>query len=97
MRSIDYQELNKTFTVESLPPGKNVVGCRWIYSLKYNSDGAIERHKARLVAQGFTQQKGVDFTDTFSPVAKMASVKMLFGLADKHGWSLTQMDIDYAF
>ncbi|CAA7049128.1 unnamed protein product [Microthlaspi erraticum] len=92
-----YQELNKIFTIESLPPGKNVVGCRWIYTFKYNSDGAIERRKARLVAQGFTQQEGVDFTDTFSSVSKMASVMMLLGLAANHGWSLTQMDVTCAF
>lgn len=48
-------EQNGTWSVTSLPPGKNVVGCKWVFTIKYNSDGTIERYKARLVAKGFTQ------------------------------------------
>jgi hypothetical protein len=75
----EFQALQKqgTWALVPAPSTKNIVGCKWVYKLKYNSDGTISRYKARLVAKGFHQQYGVDFDETFSPVVKPPTVRLI--------------------
>jgi len=66
-------QTNNTWTIITLPPGKSAIGCRWVYKVKHKSDGSIESFKARLVTKGFNQLEGLDFTNTFAPVAKLTT------------------------
>eukprot|EP01018_Ginkgo_biloba_P000354 Gb_00282 [translate_table: standard] len=88
---------NDTWTLMELPLDKDVIRTKWIYKTKYKSDGSIDKHKERLVAEGYAQQKGIDYTETFAPVAKMDTIKTLLILEAQHGWIIYQMDVKSAF
>lgn len=75
----------------------NLVGCKWVYRIKYNSDGSIERYKACLVAQGFHQQPGIDYHETFSPVVRPTTVRLVLSLAVSFSWSIRQLNVKNAF
>ena len=80
-----------------LPTGKKAIRCCWVFAVKVNPDGLVARLKARLVAKGYAQIYGVDYFDTFLPVAKMIFVRLFISLAATHNWDLHQLDIKNAF
>ena len=79
------------------PPGASVVSCKWVFTVKYKSDGSVDRYKARLVARGFTQVYGVDYAETFSPVARFNSIRVILSLVVNQSWQLCQRDVKNAF
>ncbi|WZZ88611.1 hypothetical protein YC2023_117190 [Brassica napus] len=88
---------NDTWYESELPKGKKAVSSRWIFTIKYKADGQIERKKSRLVARGFTQTYGEDYIETFAPVAKLHTIRIVLSLAVNLGWGLWQMDVKNAF
>ncbi|KAL0641591.1 hypothetical protein Bca4012_103035 [Brassica carinata] len=88
---------NDTWYESELPKGKKAVSSRWIFTIKYKADGKIERKKSRLVARGFTQTYGEDYIETFAPVAKLHTIRIVLSLAVNLGWGLWQMDVKNAF
>ena len=88
---------NDTWDLVVLPSCKFTVGCRWVYTVKVGPNGQVDRLKAQLVAKGYTQVYGSDHGDTFSPIAKITSVRLLLFMAAMRSWPLYQLDIKNAF
>ncbi|XP_072986566.1 uncharacterized mitochondrial protein AtMg00820-like [Typha latifolia] len=90
-------EKNQTWELVEFPIGAKKIGVKWIYKTKLNEFGEIDKHKARLVAKGYSQEHRVDYTEVFSPVARMDTVRIVIPLAAQRGWTLFQLDVKYAF
>jgi hypothetical protein len=88
---------NDVWEVVPRPEGKSVVTSRWLYKIKHVADGSIEKYKARFVARGFSQVEGVDYDETFAPVARYSSIRSVVSIAAEMGWKIHQMDVKTAF
>lgn len=69
-----------------------MIGCMWVFKLKKKANGSIDRYKARLVANGFKQRYDINYEDTFSPVVKVMTIRLILSIAVSRGWSLHQLD-----
>ncbi|KAJ9547314.1 hypothetical protein OSB04_019857 [Centaurea solstitialis] len=88
---------NNTWVLSDLPPGSKPLGCKWIFKKKMKVDGTIDKFKARLVIQGFRQKPGIDYFDTYAPVARISTIRLLIALAAIHNLVVHQMDVKTAF
>jgi hypothetical protein len=95
----EYAALMRNITWRLVPPqhGRNVIDCKWVFKIKHNVDGSVERHKAHLVAKGFKWRLGIDYDYTFSPVVKLATIKMVLSLVISQGCVLRQLDVQNVF
>ena len=84
---------NKVWALVELPPNRKVIGSKWVFKRKVNANGEVERHKARLVAQGFSQKYGLDYEEMFSPVVRFESIRSVIALGAQHKLQLHQMDV----
>lgn len=88
---------NQTWKIVELPPRKSIVRSKWVLTKKYNLDGSLNKYKARLVAEGFTQTYGIEYQETFAPVVKFNTINVLLSLAANLDWPLFQLDVKNAF
>ena len=96
-QEIDSIKKNKTWDLVDFPSHKKSIGVKWVYKTKLNEKGQIEKHKARLVAKGFSQQPSTDYGETFTPVARLDTVRTLLAIAAQHKWQVYHMDVKSAF
>lgn len=94
---IEAIEKNETWMLTDLPTGAKKIGVKWIYKIKLNENGEVDKYKARLVAKGYAQQHGVDYTEVFAPVAQMDTVRMIIALAAQRSWTIYQLDVKSVF
>lgn len=95
----EFQSLQKnhTWTLSDLPARKKSISCKWVYKVQYKADRTLDKYKARLVARGFSQKEGIDYEETFAPIAKMSTIRLVLALAAQFNWKVHQIDVKSAF
>jgi hypothetical protein len=88
---------NGTWELARLPQGKRAIGSRWVFKIKRKADGSIDKYKGRIVAKGYAQREGVDYTETFAPTARFGALRTVIALAAMEDWELESVDISTAF
>lgn len=90
-------EKNQTWFLVDLPAGSKAIGLKWVFKVKRNPDGSVNKYKARLVAKGYVQRHGVDYDEVFAPVARIETIRLIIALAASHGWEVHHLDVKTAF
>jgi len=90
-------ESNQTWETALLPKDKMAIGCKWVFKIKYKINGIVERYKARLVVKGYTQKESIDYLGTFSPIAKITTIRLFLCLTSIYIWELKQLGINNTF
>ena len=94
---MDSMYSNQVWTLVDALGGVTPIGCKWVYKEKIGADGQVETYKARLVAKGFRQKQGIDYDETFSPVAMLKSIRIMLTIATYHDYEIWKMDVKTAF
>jgi hypothetical protein len=84
---------NNTSHLVPLASGRNLIDCKWVYKIKCKDDGSIDHYKAHLVAKGFKQHYDIDYYDTFSPMVKFTTIRLVLSIVVSQGWPLRQLDV----
>ncbi len=90
-------DINATWELVALLKDMKKIGCKWLYKVKHNANGSVNRYNARLVAKGYVQTYGIDYEETYSPIAKMTIVRTIIVMVEAKWWSLHQMDVKNVF